>query len=265
MRIMTIARFHCGCLYETEYSGRPPICPEHRRILTGIEHIRHTAESKPVIRGPNHQWGQKSRAQLPNPFNSKHNSLTLVTSVRGEGYEDELEAEPGMCDACYIENQMMTRTYTTMCGCPKIDCHYRWCGDTRGLHALFRMHVQRDFGELVLSEGENPDDIDPSDMVRRNRNFSRNMLSFGSAREWPEWDQTIMNAERKRIEETVRELAIIVQSGGNLLLSNLDWLQKQRPEGLKRRLTWLHCAGAPEVSVHSAGPVTNDAAQLRLI
>ena len=177
MRITTIARFHCGCIHLTEYSALPMACPKHRAVLTGREHIRHELPETPRIRGLA-TVSEKSRMPLV-LVNRPGESLTRKEIIKGDDWEDELSAEPGLCDACYIDGNTAVPVENTACGCHDPLCQYRWCGSTKGLHAFFRMHVRKDYGDLVLDPGEDPENLGEEALGRRNQNFDRDIFAHG--------------------------------------------------------------------------------------
>ena len=247
--ITTIARFSCGCIYKTVPGLTPMICTVHRRILTGIEHIQHQRGQTPKIQK---MVMMKDLPDLPERLvNDKNNSLTKVVTVQGNGFKDEIYAEEGLCNACYIDDDETVSAHTPICGCPDLHCKYRWCGSTKGLHAFFRMHVRQDYQNLVQDEDE--DGIHPEELRSRNSSFDQDIFAYGTARDIPQAWQDALNPEREKIRRAMSRLRTTVEKGSSLLWDNLGWLQKERPAHLTQQLTWLTCAGTLEIPQETGG------------
>ena len=125
--------------------------------------------------------------------NSEHNSLhTRTQTLDGNSAEwDDAETElAGLCAGCFIENGEHRETGIAMCECGDERCSYRWCGDTSGLHAYWRLHAN---GESQGATGIAEEDI----------------FSYGPCEGHSEAVKDILNLEREKIREATRSLTAI--------------------------------------------------------
>ena len=187
-----ISRFSCGCLCRR---ARDTIyfCPTHRGagFLTGEETIplprgmTGGGENRPEMRGMLMDGYRNHHMVLSN---SQHNSVHKLVSI-SDGDQDWQDPEPeetGLCAACFIDEQQTVETHAAMCECGERDCVYRWCGATRGLHALWRIHV------LGLSkEATGMDD--------------RDIFSYGEYRKMSRRVRENLDIERGSLEQQARE------------------------------------------------------------
>ena len=236
-RVKYIARFYCGCIYEIGFDMLPMICPVHRSILTGIEKIRSGMNDKITIRKLATYDGSRVPLRLDN---SKYGSLSKIEMVVGDGFEDELDSEYGLCDACYIEYGSITPTYIPYCGCRNSECKYRWCGRTDGLHAFFKMHVNKSYGKIAedyLVGRYNPQSEDAYYY------FDRDIFARGPAKETPNDWQEALNSERDDIKKAVEKLKVELLNSDSYFINNLSWLIKNKYMAIERKLTWLYCTG----------------------
>ena len=151
--------------------------------------------------------------------------------------EMEGEEENGPCNACYADGQKCAGSGMLLCGCPDQECRYLWCGRTTGLHALHRMHVTGDFGELAGPEEETG-------------KLSRDIFLYGGEAETPEEWRPVLAKEREwmetRTEEVLAYLAEREKAGQEKagLLESIGWLRKSGRGDRRRAITWLISAGA---------------------
>ena len=144
--IFSVARFHCGCVYQALDDA--VFCPEHRSsdpvgFITSQETIHIPGPGTPKIR-------ELARHEHPTAWpkvlrSSENNSPHVRTSVRDgrdEEWADDDAREVGLCAACFIDDGEYNGTGMAMCECGDDGCSYRRCGRLDGLHALWRLHAR---------------------------------------------------------------------------------------------------------------------------
>ena len=235
--ISRIARFHCGCIYRLS-SDRLYSCPVHRQVLTGIERLTHPSPDSPLF-----------NRIAPNPYlsrqphilrNSRRNSDSVrqVANIGGQELDEDNDPIVGICSACYAESSATTITPTeiALCGCPDTDCRYRWCDLTSGLHAFHRMHIAQDYGQLAH----------PGVNTLR---FDRDIFCWGPAQDTPPDWQSTLDQEREWLGRQSERLLTHVLKSSVLpphqlpLTTRLPWLDRDRPDRLRKQLARLLCMG----------------------
>ena len=152
---MHTTRFQCGCIYQTSVDTLV-FCPEHhsewhRGVITDSSEIQLPGpdvlpEMEGLVMNP-------YMRNLPMVFmNSERNSIhTRTQTMDGRMNEwDDADTElAGLCAACFIEHNDHRETRIARCECGRSECSYRWCGETRGLHALWRIHANGNSEETM--------------------------------------------------------------------------------------------------------------------
>ena len=190
-----ITHFFCGCIYFTP-TDTAVFCPQHLHsdtpsFATGREAVRIPQGSD---RSAITDHGQPSLGPLfKTLYNSTSNSVHIMSYVSDGGHNkwNVPDADQfGLCCACFIDQDILIETRVAMCECGEESCSYRWCGNTDGLHALWRLHANGISGqETGIPE--------------------RDIFSYGPCREQPEKIQNVLDRERQdlesRIQAAVRE------------------------------------------------------------
>ena len=145
--IFRITRFQCGCVYRAGHD-EAVFCPEHRQsspvgFVTGHEAIPMQTPGVPGIPG---LVMNPHALSLPMELRNDERNSLHVESRTLDGRQNEWGMnradEVGLCAACLIDEECAQETRVARCECGDEGCSYRWCGDTRGLHALWRLHAQ---------------------------------------------------------------------------------------------------------------------------
>ena len=241
-RITKLTRFHCGCVYRSG-PERAYTCPVHQEVVTGMEEILSDpglpVKINRLARNP-HVSGLEDTLQ-----NWPGRSLTSVLMVRGDGFEDQIESEAGLCDACYIETNSLNPSGVVECGCENPERQYRWCGDASGLHAFHRMHVRKDYGKLA----------EPGEATAR---FDQDIFACGKAGKASEGWAEALDEERAKLKAQVKRVIAEIEASGldhwKKRPGNLMWLRRREGPSFVREVTWLVCArilAAPETQLET--------------
>ena len=138
--VFTTTRFQCGCVYRTA-SDTAVFCPQHRGLIAETTSINTSTPAVPETPG----LVMLPTLNIPVTLrNNSHNSLhTTISTYDGQGHEWEEphDESVGLCAACFIDHEDQRETLIAMCECGDDKCSYRWCGDTSGIHAYWRLHA----------------------------------------------------------------------------------------------------------------------------
>ena len=141
-------KFSCGCAYRT-IGDVAVLCPQHheethRGVILGVQTYHTDTLETPDIAGlvMSRSWQGGAELLWNTGSNSLHTMKRLLDADGNEWNVPEHE-QAGLCPACFIENDEYRETGIATCECGDERCSYRWCGDLTGIHAYWRLHVQR--------------------------------------------------------------------------------------------------------------------------
>ena len=153
--VFTVTRFRCLCVYRT-IGDTAVFCPQHRAPIMENETFHTSTPETPDIPGlVMYPPANNTPVTLRN--HTRNSIHTMVSILDGEGNEWEAPQEEyvGICAACLIEDEENHETRIAMCECGDEKCSYRWCGDTTGLHAYWRIHALKQSEETTgIPEGD---------------------------------------------------------------------------------------------------------------
>ena len=193
--IFHFTTFMCGCVYHTAID-KMIFCPEHRRqrysgTIWSQQTILQPTPDLPDIPGIVMDSHRANRPAIT--YNTSSNSLHTSISVRdgsGNFWRDSEADHVGICPACFTEDSdHYVETGIAMCECGEERCSYRWCGQTSGLHAYWRLHV--------LGVAEQTTDVPDEDI-----------FSYGTFDEQSPHVTRALDAERQDLTARVKALML---------------------------------------------------------
>ena len=248
--VFTVTRFRCLCVYRT-VGDTAVFCPQHRAPIVENETFHtHTPETPDIPGLVMHLPANNTPVTLRN--HTRNSIHTMVSTLDGEGnkWDDAQEEYVGICAACLIEGDESQETRIAMCECGDDKCSYRWCGDTTGLHAYWRIHALKQSQETTgIPEGD--------------------IFSYGTMQEQNEDISLALEAERTSLQQTIdalmQNMAAVRQLHENAVTDEpnhsiylIPWLNQDYENmhqgearqssiarrNLMRKITRLHIIGA---------------------
>lgn len=181
------SRYSCGCAYHTPLDTALR-CPRHQGWLLSTETFHSDTRDPPDIPGLVKNPHFPDRAMTLH--NDERNSIYSTVVVKDSSGSEISDHDPdhfGICHACYVETGETVETRIAACECSDILCDHRWCGDTSGLHAFWRLHAQGRSEEVTGIP-------------------KRDIFSIGLSSTLPEYLAVILDRERAAMADTAERL-----------------------------------------------------------